>query len=732
MSSSHDESSPSSGGNEGPQRTCPANVNSIGSIVESSDVSSSPQNSGAKQSFRLGNVSSIGGIIGPSVVSSDEGSFSSEEEDEEDEEEEEKGDEPAAKRKRMTKKSPKWFELIRKYPFLLHDSVHKDIYKAEKRLVCSICVNHKDINVQRGTHSVISRHMGNEEHTRLVQAHVSSVPSAAVNLELEQKPDIGQQRSEMKDLRALTHASLVASGINPHQLISIFGSGLIPEVLSTLNKSTLKQSTLGGSHTVINTDIDSSMGVVMNTFQDSHKSQPFVLATDGSNLVDEPVNTLLVISNGEKFMLDLFRGRAIAFDSKRSKAAQLAPVLLRTLRANEFDPMLMTSLVSDNTSAMPALSQEMSMINLPHLEFAGCGAHMLNLVAYGINEMTLFSSLFSDLRQILHAGGSDSIIVSLSDAGISSRSLTYYPDRFGSCLTVVIYALENFKTIHVWAKGNPVLASKTTTAALSTRVAWRDPNSIVTLMIIKEIYLDLSALIKDVGSDKVAVRMIGKRLDDLHQRLLTWCAYPTTNLQIIVAKVKKDHPNLHVDLSGEDVDKLALQIREATKVSITKYEKHVPKLLKRINRQLYFTGDERPDKLPDNSQAMDELLGPVLAHPHLTGEDGVGMIRFLQQYRQYCEIWNEFVDPFEWWSDQERRRKWPELSFVALWVLNSPLSNLTAERAFGMMRNMERDKLRTANQKHETIANELCLKMNKPILLNALKTQYDVVRQWSK
>jgi hypothetical protein len=63
---------------------------------------------------------------------------------------------------------------------------------------------------------------------------------------------------------------------------------------------------------------------------------------------------------------------------------------------------------------------------------------------------------------------------------------------------------------------------------------------------------------------------------------------------------------------------------------------------------------------------------------------------------------------------------WPRLHKVALWHLNTPMSSLSAERAFAKLR--DEDLPKRASALHATVTHELCFRYNKRILDELLKT----------
>lgn len=72
---------------------------------------------------------------------------------------------------------------------------------------------------------------------------------------------------------------------------------------------------------------------------------------------------------------------------------------------------------------------------------------------------------------------------------------------------------------------------------------------------------------------------------------------------------------------------------------------------------------------------------------------------------------------------------WPRLHKVALWHLNTPVSSLSAERAFAKLR--DEDLPKRASALHATVAHELCFRYNRRILDGLLKSALHELRALS-
>ena len=78
---------------------------------------------------------------------------------------------------------------------------------------------------------------------------------------------------------------------------------------------------------------------------------------------------------------------------------------------------------------------------------------------------------------------------------------------------------------------------------------------------------------------------------------------------------------------------------------------------------------------------------------------------------------------------ESKAEAWPRLHKVALWHLNTPLSSLSAERAFAKLR--DEDLPKRASALHATVTHELCFRYNMRMLDVLLKNALAQLRALS-
>lgn len=604
----------------------------------------------------------------------------------------------------------------------------KSHYALTGEIMCSVCNKMITPNQFVGN---MKQHANGEKHRNLVHAKARAETAGGIAPYLIPAPKVlsaadKERRKEcIRQLRALTSASLVARGVIPSQIAQVFRPG--SDLDGALAMLRAISEPLGAPSTIAS-DLSSAYEVLDAHIAKVIDGKFITLVADGATYRKEKVIAVCAVSASleDAVLLDLvwpsdddaaYREegdfQTPVYDFKRA-AADIRKVMARLGIRDDY----ITGMMGDNAENVSALARELGMLRLKCLVHGGA------LTAkHGLKLLKDFDQLVCKASAMIYAGGSSARASELKAMGLMPGKLVVYPNRFASVVNPALYRLANFPVIKEWQikEGADVdssddddedTAKGASIAARAAAVAYAKPTAPVTLDIAGVIFGGLPQLLVDLSGENESVPL------NILERLMRYRSHLVECVEDAACVL---HPALArhgVTISATLSNAMKANIKEVATAALASYDKHIFVVHPLLEYRLRYSAHRIPDALPSPESGIDlkQWIGCLdeTYGPHIKNE-----------YREFVACVSVLiasgqtpVNSAVFW--ESKAAVWPRLHKVALWHLNTPMSSLSAERAFAKLR--DEDLPKRASALHATVTHELCFRYNKRILDELLKS----------
>ena len=519
-------------------------------------------------------------------------------------------------------------------------------------------------------------------------------------------------------LRAVFHARHVSLGINPNQIRELYDAdkgldearSLLRELLVPIGAYTTVTADLKLAHTKLQAKIAERVagtyGALVADGASLKESKAFAIVYETSALED-PVLLALVFPEDSPEACGPYDSARAVNDIKDACSAFKIDIATQV-----------TCFMGDNVTFNNRVADELGV------QRAWCLPHALALVVkHGCAAIPNLNTLTHAAGALIHAGGACKRTVELKAMGLVPTRMQSYPNRFASIVGTAVYNLANFtkvKAFFTTGKSMPrtdedddeIGVEVTGHSADAVRKAYKNPMAPVVLAVCCVIFENVPDLIKTAGGtfDAVSMDLIA-HLASLRYvlEMMRGDVGATMVINQACSKVDSDMPK---ESRNTFVTNLLAHVKKAAEASLASYDKHIKDQIANIERRFAFDPRRAPT-LPKDGVFPKEFFGACATNygPYMVA-----------QYQAYADAWaddeakkpgcHKDLKACEFWSD--KRGAWPQLAEVALWWTEFPTSSVSCERGFSVLRNMCSAVRGSMN--HETIAQELSLRMNASLL----------------
>jgi len=592
---------------------------------------------------------------------------------------------------------------------------------------------------------------------------------------VQRRKDIAQH------LRGITAAVIVGGGTNPHQIQKIFGrESLIPEALAALTK----QSMLFGAETTIRSDLRDIEKELKELIIKKVKFTAGALVIDGATFNHEHGMGVAYIS--AYLPEPLFLGIIWA---EKDEDAEDGWSYDATRCSRDIEDMMgeysidikkqIVCLTGDNVSFNDCVAENLG------LERGKCAAHALSLtVKKAVLSLPLFKELVVTSSGIMHAGGTNARARALRELGVDPKTITVYPNRFGSVIEPAAVRLEHFETMKEFHMNTTIFPlnervptvtgfndvedeQSIVSKAIKCAKAHESPQAKLVLAICGILFQSVPKLIKEASTDSLH---LPKEFPDhlkKYRRHLVSCsslphsvtyqakekAYPTDGIKNKSANVRKME-----ELVAKLASELNDNVKSAASIALESFDKHIQPMLRFFEKAALYNVNSPVIEKSDLSSITKDVVcclkkhfGPTIAQEFVDYQDDVMRLMAAEAEKPptwSAEEWDAhspterdkhiagrwgYLDSSKYWTDKlplpkDRDPSQPSLAEVALWHLSFPTSSIFVERVFGRMRMMGVPQRLSAD--NQTFARELLFRSNPTLMTEILKkalSAYDSV-----
>lgn len=628
-------------------------------------------------------------------------------------------------------------------------AAHRKTYETKGTMHCTLCNSSIIVSANTGNMTVHANGKGHVAIKAAADASNSSMlinasAAAAVGMTSAEK---AAKAAELKTLRVLAHANLVAGGMNPHLIGEVLDRRSATwRALSVLSSTKLN---VGGDGT-IRRDVEDAKEMLDDALRLKLKGTVGSIVTDGATYAhDKAVAILFSTSSLETpILLSLVwpaeeeGGYEGVGDADEAVYDHKKAALDIRRQCDSFGLSIgtqITVVMGDNVSFVDAMARELNLTR------GHCLSHSESLVAlHGMKELPDAVLLTQTAGGLIYAGGTDKRGNELraEPYGLDPRKAQSYSNRFYTNVPNALYRLENFEPIKQWHTTSTLLpqvkdddekaddAKRPGKQAQLVKVAYGKPLAQVTLAVVKVLYGDIPALVGGTG-DKggTSAEFDHVREDLLVQLKLQRDLYAEASTASGAATVVEQAIDIVLTMKpmAEGLKKsaratLLKPVMEAATKSLESWDKNIAPQVEILTGRFRFDPRNKPEETPDGSYPKDFFK----ALPENYG------LKLIAQYKAYIAEWAskpeddwEGTVPFKYWST--KRQKWPELASIALWWIEVPTSSVAAERVFGVLRAMGTPQRQSMSR--ETISRELAFRINRAVLIELLDKQLAIVEK---
>ena len=307
--------------------------------------------------------------------------------------------------------------------------------------------------------------------------------------------------------------------------------------------------------------------------------------------------------------------------------------------------------------------------------------------------------------------------------GLEPGKLAVYTNRFVSAIPPAAYRVANFDLLKAWqikegAAGDADesddeesarrIASR---AARAAAAAYAKPTARVTLDIAGVLFGETPQLVVDLSGENESVPL------DILARLVKYRRHLAECLEDPACVVVPALARCDVTISASMLNAMKVNVKEVVTTALASFDKHILVVYPLLEYRLRYSARRIPDALPSPESGIDvkQWIGCLDSSygPHIKNE----YREFVADVTALIVAGKAPTNSAVYW--ESKAEAWPRLYKVALWHLNTPLSSLSAERAFAKLR--DEDLPKRASAHHDTVTHELCFRYNKRMLDGLLK-----------
>jgi hypothetical protein len=552
---------------------------------------------------------------------------------------------------------------------------------------------------------------------------------AAALLSAEQRALL---RTTAVETRQLAHAAIVASGIVPSAISSVYGAdSLLYEAVSLVKE----QGETFGAHGTVDRDSDAALAVLKSHLADQIRDTYGAIVTDGATLKHEKAVCVLYSTHQRKLKRPILLavvfpdgatedGDTVVYNFEKA-AADIAAV------ADQFGINVgrqCTCLMGDNVTFNDALAVELG------IDRAKCMPHAISLVGkHGSKHVPLLRALVRDASAVINAGGTSKRVAQLRSPAynLDANRMKMYPNRFVSIVDAAAYRLSRFEDVKRWHTTSTLLpapsdersdsdddetedkAKKASKQAMAAAAAYNSEYAQLSLIICSELFGELPEFVKELSSDDLAnVRPNIMEVLNQYYFMLEKATKKTGAHVLIEAAIGKLDGDLDPAFHESAKKFFTAGVMAAATAAMKKYDDHITPMHFVLERR--FRYDPRFQPVTAKDEEMDKNFFGCLQH-QLT-------LKLQAQYETYVRTWKA-VDPktcpVDYWLS--KRAVWPDLANIALYWSEYPTSAVSAERVFAVMRASFVPMRESMTPDH--LARELMFKVNKPVLDELLEAK---------
>lgn len=678
----------------------------------------------------------------------------------------------------------RWEQLGAK-TYLVRTPAARDTFFTEGKVTCSWCNAPMTVVLSTGKSStgVLAKHERNDDH------HASALAEATSGARevLESQAHIGETKAHRDerlvvegDLRALTTAVAVASGVVPHALDRVFGGDLMKGVMLLAQQS--PPVALGSSHSRTEDDLKRGHVLLLDALKALLKSKPDMKATleaDGATRLHGRRNHLLAIKLSST---ELKKPILLACAMPKSVDADGNPVaydhvachkdIMEVLDYVGFDIKNVVSFMGDNISFNDALARRLGVAR------GKCGPHAMQLMSKCASLVPGHDEIVLGPGRLIFMGGGSKRATALEARHLDPSKMISYTNRFASTCNVRQYLLGNYVTVRDFFTTSPLLSlgdhapappSPAASAgaegggggggsALEELAAARTAEDVD---IDDADALDLTsgpvggtldttlsgkvaaAYKKNSGDNAAVVLAVGDLLFGKLPDLISKGSAESANLDLALLESMKllratlaDHStdskstveqacaivqeNFGVSWTPSKVGMFCNHLKDGVAAAATKavllFDKHIAPSLDSLRRRELYSFTSKPPTLEALAAAGKLNNAFFGCSAAQFGAD------FRAEYRAFVEgydSWDKTIRPSAFFRSKEDI--WPRLSRVARFWLEFEFSSISVERDFGIMRAF--DDANRQGMSAATFQREMFFRCNKWLLDEAFAAQ---------
>lgn len=647
-------------------------------------------------------------------------------------------------------------------------------------MTCSWCTASLTVVSSNGKSSTgaLTKHEGRPDH----RAHALSEATTKAKEIMESHARIGEtkpQRDERliveDDLRALTTACAVASGVVPHALDRVFGGDLMKGVMLLAQQS--PPVALGSSHSRTEEDLKRGYVLLLDALKALLKSKPDMKATleaDGATRLHGRRDHLLAIKLSST---ELKKSILLACAMPKSVDADGNPVaydhvacakdIMEVLDYVGFDIKNVVSFMGDNITFNDALAKRLGVAR------GKCGPHAMQLMSKCASLIPGHDEIVLGTGRLIFMGGGSKRATALEARHLDPNKMVAYSNRFASTCDVRKYLLAHYVAVHDFFTTSPLLSlgdhapAPLPAAAVAGAGGGAGAPEAPSTRAPEDVDIDdanaldltsgpvggtldttlsgkvASAYKKNSGDNAAVVLAVGDLLFGQLPALIMKGSAELVNLDLSLLEEMKllratlvDHSEnakgtveqacavvcelMNSTWTASKVGMFCNHLKEGVAAAATKavmlFDKHIAPSLDMLRRRQLYTITTKPPTLEALAAAGNATNSYFGCSAALYGAE------FRAQYRAYVEGWDGWDKTMS--SSAFLRSKeasWPQFSKTGRFWLEFGFASISVERDFGIMRAF--DDANRQGMSDATFQREMFFRCNKWLLDEAFAAQ---------